>query len=181
MSSTHDEPTTISPAATAPKPTRRRRMVAAATLAGACLALASETAASADTFSPYQNLVAKYYGYFGNCNITSGPVFDPYATSHGFAAIAGGQVNCATRHDIQAWSQQLWSPDNVHWYNVGTAGHTYFPNSTGFGTRILESSRLCGSGYWSTRVTVSVAGYQSLHFDSPSGYVNARGISDTTC
>lgn len=150
--------------------------VAAATLA---IGIGAGTA-SADQFSPY---VAPqvYRGQFGSCSITVGPVLDPLQTSHGFAAIGGGGMACGSLRTYQVWTQEFMSTTGVgaSYYQHGSTG--YFA-ATGYGfTGILESGRGCGAGYWFTRVTVSVAGYASLHFDSKPQWTVANGRSATAC
>ena len=139
-------------------------------------------AASADTWSPY--IAAQHwYGYFGNCTVTSGPVYDNYTSAHGFAVIGGGQLICSTTHSYQIRTQEYYSATGASssYYLVANSS-LYSATNTGF-SGILETSRVCGTGYWITRVTVSVAGYQSLYFDSYPNKVAvaANGYSAATC
>jgi hypothetical protein len=173
--------------ATATQQPRSRRPVtrglrrALLPLAAATLAIGlGAGAASADQFSPY---VAPqvWRGQFGSCSITVGPVLDPLQTAHGFAAIGGGGMSCGTLRTYQVWTQEFMSTTGVgaSYYQRGGTG--YFA-ATGYGfTGILESGRGCGAGYWFTRVTVSVAGYSPLHFDSTPRWTVASGRSGTLC
>jgi hypothetical protein len=180
--------TTAAPATTsAPAPARRRlrrplvAFVVSLLAALAMLVTSAGTASAAGgDFNPTLSLV--YSGYFGNCSVTTGPVVDPLGSAHGFAVIGGGRVNCNTRHTFTAWTQEFYSTTGAarSYYQVGLNSTTY-TNSYGFGSAILRTGRICGAGYWFTRVTVTAAGYSSVYFDSPARYVVAAGRSAAAC
>lgn len=154
-----------------------------ASVFAAMLLLTTAGAASADTFSPWVP-PQRYSPYFGDCTVTVGPVYDPYTSSHGFAVIGGVNVACGSRHNIQAWVQEAYSPSGAagSYYFVGQYGYTYFANSYGFGAgRILETSRICGAGYWYTVATISVSGYGTYKFPSVAKSVTAAGAGTTWC
>jgi hypothetical protein len=141
---------------------------------------AGSASAAGGDFNPSLSLI--YHGYFGNCSITTGPVVDPNGTAHGFAVIGGGRINCNTRHTFTLWTQEFYSTTGAanSYYQVGLNSTTY-TNSYGFGSGILRTGRICGAGYWFTRVTVSANGYSSVYFDSPARYVRAAGRSAAAC
>jgi hypothetical protein len=160
--------------------TRRLRRLSVSLAVAACALVLGAGAASADSFSskvPPQH----WYGYFGNCSITAGPVYDPSTSSHGFAVIGGGQLTCTTVHTYQVWTQEYFSATGVgaSYYPRGTTGY-YTASNYGF-SGIVESGRACGIGHWFTRVTVSVSGYSPIYFDSYANYVPALGYSATVC
>jgi hypothetical protein len=157
------------------RPRRLRRLVLA--LAGIPCALiisaGTASAATAAQWSPYIP-PQQWNGYFGNCTIKSGPVYDPYTTSDGrFAVIGGGQLVCGTVHSYRITVQEYFSQTGVGASYYPQAGsNTYSATNYGF-SGILETGRLCGNGYWFTRVTVSATGYAPLYFDSNAHYVSA--------
>ena len=158
------------------RPARCLRWLALS-MAGATCALAFGTvaasAASGPQWSPY---VAPQYwtGYFGNCDIVAGPVYDPYTSGGRFDVIGGGQLFCGTSHSYQIKTQEYFSSTGAgaSYYLISDSGW-YSATNSGFPTAILETGRVCGTGYWFTRVTVGVAGYSSLYFDSNPHYVSA--------
>jgi len=160
--------------------TRRLSKLAIGLSGAACVLVLGAGAASADSWSPYIS-AQQWHGYFGNCTVTSGPVYDNYTSTHGFAVIGGGQLICSTAHSYQIRTQEYYSATGAgaSYYPVASSG-LYSATNTGF-SGILETSRVCGTGYWFTRVTVSVAGYQSLYFDSYAHYVAANGYSAAAC
>lgn len=164
----------------------RTAKIATAGVLGAAAALAGAAGtASAATYTPGDfnpALSVVYRGYFGNCSIETGPIVDPYGTSHGFAVIGGGRINCTTRHTFTAVTREYWSATGVgaSFYSQ-SANSTTYTNSFGFGSRTLETGRVCGTGYWFTRVTVAASGYASLYFDSPVKAVTAAGQSSSVC
>lgn len=156
----------------------RRLQRLAICLAGAsCALMLGAGAASADTFSPK---VPPQYGYISNCTITAGPVYDPYTSSHGFAVIGGGRLTCSTAHTFQIWTQEYYSQTRVGGYYLVSSNGPYSTTNYGF-SGILETGRVCGTGYWITRVTVSLAGYSPVYVDSIAAYVPALGYSATIC
>jgi hypothetical protein len=159
---------------------RHLRRLAIGVTGAICALVLGAGAASADSWSPYI-APQQWPGYFGNCTITSGPVLDPYTSSHGFAAIGGGQLACSMTHTYQIRTQEYFSSTGVgsSYYLVANSS-LYSATNRGF-SGILETSRVCGTGYWFTRVTVSVAGYSPLYFDSYAHYVSAAGYSGSTC
>jgi len=159
---------------------RWRRRALIALVAAATTVGISAASAAADQFSPYV-APQHYYGYFGSCSITVGPVLDPLQTAHGFAAIGGGAMSCGTSHTFKVWTQEFMSTSGAAatYYQHGGTG--YFA-ATGYGfTGILESGRGCGTGYWFTRVTVSAAGYSPIYFDSVPRWTAANGRSAAVC
>lgn len=156
---------------------RRLRRLAAALAAAGCALVISAGAASASTsgaqWSP-SIPPQQWNGYFGNCTIKSGPVYDPYTTSDGrFDIIGGGQLACSTVHSYQITTQEYFSRTGTGASYYPQAGsNTYSATNYGF-SGILETGRLCGTGYWYTRVTVSTTGYAPLYFDSYAHYVPA--------
>jgi hypothetical protein len=164
--------------------TRRRLSRLAIGLSGvACALVLGAGAASADTWSPFIT-PQQWPGYFGDCTVTSGPVYDNYYpkyTSHGFAVIGGGQLLCNTVHSYQMRTVEFYSGTGAagSYLPVATS-RTYPATDAGF-YGMLETSRVCGTGYWFTRVIVSVAGYQPLYFDSYAHYVAANGYSAAVC
>ena len=139
-------------------PVRRRiRLAMIAVIAGATL-LVTAGAARADSFNPWPDSGVKTYSSFGDCNVTVGPVQDKYGGSAPgtFAVIGGVTVSCKTRHNLKAQVAEYYAPSGGAWRIVGQQNSTFFPNSYGFGSKILETSRICGvggpaSGWWLTR------------------------------
>lgn len=163
--------------------TRRLSRLAIGLSVAACALVLGAGAASADDWSPFIP-PQQWPGYFGDCTITSGPVYDwyyPKYTSHGFAVIGGGQLRCNTAHSYQIRTVEFYSGTGVgaSYLPVATS-RTYSATDAGF-YGMLETGRVCGSGYWFTRVIVSVAGYQSLYFDSYANKVAANGYSAAVC
>lgn len=161
---------------------RRVRRLAVVLAAVPCVLVISAGAASASTsgaqWSPYIS-PQKWTGYFGNCTIRSGPVYDPYTASDGrFAVIGGGQLQCGTLHSYRITVQEYFSRTGAAGSYYPTVGATTY-SATDYGfTGILETGRVCGSGYWSTAVTVSTAGYTPLTFYSNP---NSKPVSATLC
>jgi hypothetical protein len=129
-----------------------------AVIAGATL-LVTAGVAQADSFDPWSNSgVQIYHSYFGDCNVEVGPVQDNYGgTAPGtFAVIGGVTVSCQSRHNLKAQVAEYYAPSGGTWRIVGQQNGTLSLNSYGFGTKILETSRICGiggpaSGWWFTR------------------------------
>jgi hypothetical protein len=159
------------------RPTRRLRLLALSLAGATCALVLGAGAASAASGPQWSPRIAPQYwqGYFGNCNILSGPVYDPYTTSDGrFAVIGGGQLSCSTIHSYQVRTQEYFSRTGAGTsYYLQSDSGWYSAANYGFPTGIQETGRLCGTGYWFTRVTVSVAGYSTLYFDSNPHYVAA--------
>jgi hypothetical protein len=164
---------------------RLRRLVIGLAMAACALVLGTGTASAGQltyNWSPYIHY-QEWQGYFGgDCTIRSGPVYDPYKSSYGFAAIGGGWLSCATPHTYQIWVQEYFSPTQAGpYYQKGTTG--YYAASNYGTSAIVGSGRACGTGWWFTRVTVSASGYTPpLHFDEwPPAYVAANGYSASLC
>ena len=156
---------------------RRLRRLGICLAGASCALILGAGAASADTFSP---TVPPQYGYVSDCTITAGPVYDPHSSSHGFAVIGGGRLSCYTAHSYQIWTQEYYSRTRVGGYYLVSTNGPYSATNYGF-SGILETGRVCGTGYWITRVTVSLAGYSPVYVDSTAGYVPALGYSATVC
>lgn len=153
-----------------------RRLLAAGLASAACILLIGAGAASASTSGAQWSPVfppQTWYGYFGNCTIKAGPVYDPYTSGGRFAVIGGGQIICSTVHNYRVTTLEYFSTTGVGAsYYPQTGAATYSANNYGF-SGILETGRLCGTGYWFTRVTVSATGYSPVYFDSYAHYVSA--------
>jgi hypothetical protein len=104
-------------------------------------------------------------GYFGNCTVKAGPVYDPNTTKSGnFDIIGGGTVWCQTIHTYTIKVTEYFALPGGKWY-AQAGSNTY--SATNYATNgIVETGRICGTGWWYTAVTVSVPGYSALTFSS---------------
>lgn len=155
---------------------RRLRWLALSVAGATCALVFGAGAASAASGPQWSPVISPQYwsGYFGNCSILAGPVYDPYTTGGRFDVIGGGQLFCSTSHSYSVKTQEYfsWTGTGASYYLQSDSGW-YSATNSGFPTTIQETGRICGTGYWFTRVTVSVAGYSPLYFDSTPHYVPA--------
>lgn len=146
---------------------RRLRQLAIGAAGAACALMLGASAASADSWwSPAYPPRVSVGNFGGDCTIRSGPVYDSNPPAQGWGVIGGGQLACATPHTYQMWVQEYFSKTNApgSYYRVATTGG-YRPASDYGG--YAATSRICGSGYWFTRVIVSASGYTPpLYLDS---------------
>lgn len=158
------------------QPGRRLRWLALSVAGAICALVFGAGVASAASGPQWSPAISPQYwsGYFGNCSIVAGPVYDPYTTGGRYDVIGGGQLFCSTSHSYSVKTQEYFSRTGAgaSYYLQSDSGW-YSATNSGFPTSIQETGRVCGTGYWFTRVTVSVAGYSSLYFDSTSHYASA--------
>jgi hypothetical protein len=142
---------------------------------GSAATVSYQAASTSAQWSPY--IGYNYWtGWFGNCTIEAGPVYDPETTNGKYAVIGGGSWNCGTQHTITITTQeQFHVGGSKSWETLSPGGH-YFGPATGTylnGTEVTV--RYCGVGYWRTRVQIAAAGYQSYYFYTSSHYASAEG------
>jgi len=139
-------------------PTRRFSI---AVLVVAIAIAAHASAASASTFSP---VIPPSTWTWGDCNISAGPVFDGFTSNWG--VIGGVQVVCRSTHSfISTTVSEQWSSNGATFANYGSNGSAYFPKTSGFRSDyIVQTGRLCGSGYWRTAATVQIGGLGTWTF-----------------
>jgi len=147
--------------------------------ATAILGLTGAPAMAAATTAPNPNAQWSPYippqewdGYFGNCTVKSGPVYDPYTTNGKFDVIGGGTFWCRTIHTYTITVTEYFAlPGGNYYAQAGT--HSY--SATNYYTNgIVETGRLCGTGWWYTAVKIAAAGYSpALVFSSTPHYVSA--------
>jgi hypothetical protein len=155
-------------------------MLAAPVLALLTLGLAAgpASAAVATAPNPYASWSQRippqeWDGYFGSdCTIKAGPVWDTQNTGGQFAAIGGGTLYCQTLHTYTITVTEYFAhPGGYYSAQPGTRSYS----ATNYGTNgILQTGRLCGTGWWYTAVQVAAAGYTpALVFKSNPAYVAA--------
>lgn len=147
------------------------------------------SAQAADEFNPFPDSgVRTYTGVFSDCTVTVGPVRDPGGgTQQGaFYVIGGVHVQCQRRHHILVHVAEYHQPTGGAWDNIGQTQSAQFRNMLTFGSRIVQSLRICGeggklSGQWFTRAWVyelDSAGYvkpgEWYMLDSYSSRATAR-------
>lgn len=166
-------------------PTKRKRFLAA----GAALGMITlgvfcgvdpASASAADDFNPH--LVSTWEQQYGDCTIWSGPVVDPQQDRHGFAVLAGGEMECGSDHHFTIIATEMFSSTGASdsYYPLDGAGSAVV---TGRGSGLVESTRWCGTGWWFTRVTVvdySAYNYRQ-DFDSAPAEVAALGNGNDGC
>jgi hypothetical protein len=133
-------------------------MIRSTVLAAALLAAAGAGQARAETyrFSPYIAGNPSVY-YFADCTVEVGVVVDPWGSMASYQVIGGARVNCAYRHRwVSVTVREAFyrsSPSGA--YYAGSPGYGSGSNTTGFGSWIVHTNGLCGTGYWYTVAWVS--------------------------
>jgi hypothetical protein len=134
------------------------RIITPLAVAAACLGLLAGVA-SADEFSWYPGVGLYTFNHqFGeNCSIEIGPVYDPSSNASGYDIIGGVTIyGCSYRHTFAATVSEYYYYNGWHLANAYTRSAT-FTNVTGFGGRILETGRICGTQplFWYTGVAIN--------------------------
>lgn len=104
-----------------------------------------------------------------DCRVYVGVVRDVYSP---WAAIGGAQASCWNRHSSTSVSVvQLFgsNPSNLGVVG-GSTGSAYYTNSLGTGSRIVETPRFCGTGYWAQRATFTISGIGTFTRTTPAAY-----------
>lgn len=139
-------------------------------LSGAPALAAVATAPTPNAQWSYKIQPQVWGGYFGNCTVKAGPVYDPYTMNGNFDIIGGGTLWCQTIHTYTIKVTEYFALPGGNWY--AQAGSNSY-SATNYATNgIVETGRLCGTGWWYTAVTVSVPGYSALTFSSNQAYVS---------
>ena len=149
--------------------------------AATCVLVLGAGAASAAEWGSQWGHIPPQSGYFGDCVIMSGPVWDQSGGAPpNFAVIGGGLLDCRTPHTYQMWTQEYFSMTGApgSYYLVATG---YYSASNAGTPMILESGRVCGNGYWFTDVTVRLPGYGAWHVPSYANQVQANGRGGGWC
>ena len=104
--------------------------------------------------------------------VKAGPVYDPYTQNGNFDVIGGGTFWCQTIHTYAIKVTEYFALPGGNYYAQAGA-HSY--SATNYYTNgIVETGRLCGTGWWYTAVKVTAAGYApALVFKSNPHYVIA--------
>lgn len=140
--------------------------------------------ANAASWSPWTFFWSPWFKpniyYRGDCTIMVGVVWDyeaAFEVGNLWGVIGGTQVNCLHYHSMSVTVREVYSErdprvDPRYAYFVGSPGTFYSSSTRGFDSLILQTSRICGKGYWYTQADVTISGVGT--FSLPSNAYDTR-------